>query len=260
MMPNTFPLFDALTMQPNVWLYCDYGRLGLKSLKLESELKFDPIYQVPSKPRSAANATGTNSSGRSDNSLIPNVLMVTKHTNGSINMWQISFAESSQFSTIVNVSHISRASGHRFHTDSSACHPVLPLLLTTSHHENSNSSGSDQSFVSAISGDTSRSSQSSSVEVCASELILWHVAPIGPLSKSGGIMELARINSPAALAFRKVAWFPTLLPVWVNFYMVITMRQMLLVRPNTELRNQFFKHVFHLKSVHWPLRKLPNNF
>lgn len=213
MMPNTFPIFDALTMQPNVWLYCDYGRLGLKSLKLESELKFDPIYQVPSKSRYAANATGTNSSGRSDNSLIPNILMVTKHTNGSINMWQISFAENSQFSAIVNVSHVSRASGHRFHTDSSACHPVLPLLLTTSHHESANSGGSDHSFVSAKSGDDSRSSQSSLAEACVSELILWHVASIGPLSKSGGIMELARINSPVPLAFCRVAWFPTLLPV-----------------------------------------------
>ena len=45
-----------------------------------------------------------------------------------------------------------------------------------------------------------------------SELILWRVSPVGPLSKSGGLTELARINSPALSAFTNVAWLPTLLP------------------------------------------------
>jgi len=45
-----------------------------------------------------------------------------------------------------------------------------------------------------------------------SELILWRVSPVGPLSKSGGLTELARINSPAVSAFTNVAWLPTLLP------------------------------------------------
>jgi len=45
-----------------------------------------------------------------------------------------------------------------------------------------------------------------------SELILWRVDPIGPLSKSGGITELARINSKETSAFSDVAWIPTLLP------------------------------------------------
>ena len=45
-----------------------------------------------------------------------------------------------------------------------------------------------------------------------SELILWRVDPVGPLSKSGGITELARINSQEISAFSDVAWIPTLLP------------------------------------------------
>lgn len=45
-----------------------------------------------------------------------------------------------------------------------------------------------------------------------SELILWRVDPVGPLSKSGGISELARINSPQVSSFSNVAWLPTLLP------------------------------------------------
>lgn len=45
-----------------------------------------------------------------------------------------------------------------------------------------------------------------------SELILWRVDTVGPLSKSGGVSELARINSPEISAFSNVAWIPTLLP------------------------------------------------
>ena len=49
-------------------------------------------------------------------------------------------------------------------------------------------------------------------DVFCSELILWRVDPVGPLSKSGGITELARINSQEISAFSDVAWIPTLLP------------------------------------------------
>lgn len=35
---------------------------------------------------------------------------------------------------------------------------------------------------------------------------------VGPLSKSGGICELARISSPEPSAFSNVSWIPTLLP------------------------------------------------
>jgi hypothetical protein len=45
-----------------------------------------------------------------------------------------------------------------------------------------------------------------------SELILWRVDAVGPLSKSGGVSELARINSLEMSAFSNVAWIPTLLP------------------------------------------------
>ena len=41
---------------------------------------------------------------------------------------------------------------------------------------------------------------------------MWRVESVGPLSKSGGLCELARINSPNKSAFSSVAWLPTLLP------------------------------------------------
>ncbi|CAH1397585.1 unnamed protein product [Nezara viridula] len=77
----------------------------------------------------------------------PTLSMVTKHSNGTLNLWQLTFAEKTKFS---------------------------------------------QGFC--------------------SELILWRVDAVGPLSKSGGVSELARINSPQISAFSNVAWIPTLLP------------------------------------------------
>ena len=154
-----------------------------------------------------ANAMGKNSPGQSANTLIPSVLMLTKHSNGSLNLWQISFAESSKFSTVLSVAHASRACGHRFHTNSATCHPVPPLLLTTSHH-NTPTHPRDVRKV----GDLRQGSDGRGSCGFVSELILWRVDPVGPLSKSGGISELARVDSIYADAFTNVAWVPTLVP------------------------------------------------
>ena len=64
----------------------------------------------------------------------PVVNMITKHTNGTLNLWSVMFAEKSKFSQLLNIAHNARASGHRFRVNGITCHPVLPLLLTTSHH------------------------------------------------------------------------------------------------------------------------------
>lgn len=107
---------------------------------------------------------------------------------------------------------MSRASGHRFRVNDITCHPVLPLLLTTSHHNipdtpaDSNGPYSPNLFT-----------PNKGKDVCVptgfcSELILWRVDSVGPLAQSGGVEELARINSLEISAFSNVAWIPTLLP------------------------------------------------
>lgn len=68
------------------------------------------------------------------NETAPLVSLVTKHDNGTLNLWQITFADKSKFSQVLSIGHKSRASGHRFRVNDITCHPVLPLLLTTSHH------------------------------------------------------------------------------------------------------------------------------
>lgn len=35
---------------------------------------------------------------------------------------------------MLSIGHACRASGHRFRVNDITCHPVLPLLVTTSHH------------------------------------------------------------------------------------------------------------------------------
>ncbi|XP_072938045.1 dmX-like protein 2 isoform X3 [Epargyreus clarus] len=135
----------------------------------------------------------------------PVISMVTNHTNGTLNLWQLTFDDKSKFSQVLSIGHASRASGHRFRVNDITCHPVLPLLLTTSHHN-----------ISDKERERERASSEPASAVGAgglcSELVLWRVECVGPLGKSGGVAELARVNSPHLSAFSNVAWLPTLLP------------------------------------------------
>uniref|UniRef100_A0A182QT69 RAVE complex protein Rav1 C-terminal domain-containing protein n=1 Tax=Anopheles farauti TaxID=69004 RepID=A0A182QT69_9DIPT len=137
----------------------------------------------------------------------PTISMVTKHANGTLNLWQLTFADRSKFAQVLSIGHASRASGHRFRVNDITCHPVLPLLLTTSHHNIP-----DIPAANATSTGMSRSKDVCAPSGFCSELILWRVDAVGPLSQSGGVSELARINSPEISAFSNVAWIPTLLP------------------------------------------------
>uniref|UniRef100_A0A3B4BG79 RAVE complex protein Rav1 C-terminal domain-containing protein n=1 Tax=Periophthalmus magnuspinnatus TaxID=409849 RepID=A0A3B4BG79_9GOBI len=146
----------------------------------------------------------------------PNVLMISKHDDGSLNQWAVSFAEDSAFSTVLSVSHKSRYCGHRFHLNDLACHSVLPLLLTTSHHNALRTPDVDNILAppehSLRPNRLSLGGISQDPNAIYSELILWRVEPVGPLSLSGGVSELARINSLHSSAFSNVAWLPTLIP------------------------------------------------
>ena len=76
-----------------------------------------------------------------------------------------------------------------------SCHPALPLLLTTSHQS-----------------PPGVTLPESAIGRCRSELILWKVEPVGPLSKSGGVTELTRLTSPLTDAFTHTTWLPALMP------------------------------------------------
>ncbi|XP_047120921.1 dmX-like protein 2 [Schistocerca piceifrons] len=192
---------------------------------IEEEADWDPStpakdtsQQVPSSVKSAdppvaaaqKEAGATNQEGVSADPS-PTLSMVSKHSNGTLNLWQLTFGDSTKFSQVLSIGHSSRVSGHRFRVNDITCHPVLPLLLTTSHH-NIADVNSPPTVSEAPPSPTSKPKEAYTYTGFCSELILWRVDAVGPLSKAGGVSELARINSPEISAFSNVAWIPTLLP------------------------------------------------
>ncbi|XP_047448756.1 dmX-like protein 1 [Mugil cephalus] len=228
--PVAFPTGDAISLSHSVVMYACNKNVDLAIQHGRQR----PPGNALSQTKSALISYGGQGKAAPSSSLrlsifTPNVLMISKHADGSLNQWAVSFAEDSAFSTVLSVSHKSRYCGHRFHLNDLACHSLLPLLLTTSHHNALRTPEADSIlappeacssgfFPSSSLGRGSRPSRvslgavSQDPNAIYSELILWRVDPVGPLSLSGGVSELARINSLHASAFANVAWLPTLIP------------------------------------------------
>ncbi|XP_069932132.1 dmX-like protein 1 isoform X7 [Oryctolagus cuniculus] len=216
--PVAFPTGDANSLCKSIVMYACTKNVDLA------------IQQGKQKPSGLTRSTSmliSSGHNKSSTSLklsifTPNVMMISKHDDGSLNQWLVSFAEESAFSTVLSISHKSRYCGHRFHLNDLACHSVLPLLLTTSHHNALRTPDVDnpkQPYAVNIEECSLTQQNKSTVDMAFqdpnavySELILWRVDPVGPLSFSGGVSELARINSLHVSAFSNVAWLPTLIP------------------------------------------------
>ncbi|KFP53548.1 DmX-like 1, partial [Cathartes aura] len=217
--PVAFPTGDANSLCRSIVMYACTKNVDLA------------IQQGKQKPPGLTRSSSmliSSGHSKSTNSLklsifTPNVMMISKHADGSLNQWLVSFAEESAFSTVLSISHKSRYCGHRFHLNDLACHSVLPLLLTTSHHnalispdvenaKQANDSLKSQESPVRLQSRGSANVTSQDPNAVYSELILWRVDPVGPLSFSGGVSELARINSLHVSAFSNVAWLPTLIP------------------------------------------------
>ena len=218
--PNAIPLGDAMTIGSNVDIY-NSGNMNFRDLikasqeemaekekprdaKLEEniceEVEEDEDHdgEVEEKEKEPEATKPAERKKTHKYKPAPMVSLISKHTNGTLNLWNVMFADKSKFASLLNISHRARASGHRFRVNDITCHPVLPLMLTTSHHN--------------VVNDTDDIDLGMGSEISCSELILWRVDAVGPLSKSGGITELARINSKEISAFTDVTWVPTLLP------------------------------------------------
>ena len=202
--PNAIPIGDASTMSSNISVFNPLNILNLNDLIRENENQQaeeekddeeenDNENSNDNKPPEPTKFTTVNRKYEAS----PVISMISKHENGSLNLWDATFSPETNFSQLLNISHKARVNGHRFRVNEITSHPVLPLLLTTSHHN----------MLTEPSGPPTEHN-------FCSELILWRVSPISPVSKpgSGGISELARINSRHVSAFTQVAWIPTLLP------------------------------------------------
>uniref|UniRef100_A0A8D0DHH7 Dmx-like 2 n=1 Tax=Sander lucioperca TaxID=283035 RepID=A0A8D0DHH7_SANLU len=207
-----FPTGDANSLSKNILMYAFTLTEG------ESTSAGDQGRMVQRVSHSASASAGLGSpalvsSPNPRRGISPAVMMVSKHVDGSLNQWAVTFAERSAFSNVLTVSHKFRYCGHRFHLNDQACHTVLPLLLTSSHH---NALLTPPSAPGSLEDEKQLRNAATRTfhdpNAIYSELILWRVDHIGPLSCTGGVSELARINSLHTSAFSNVAWLPTLVP------------------------------------------------
>ncbi|XP_037805529.1 dmX-like protein 2 [Lucilia sericata] len=239
--PNAFPLGDSMSMSTMVSLYntgthplvfreiannvkskdndvSEEEEILMKDESDEHEDENDDVSVQDSKGSDkndgSDDKTKESQTGSISTDISPSVSMVTKHSNGTLNLWQLSFAYKTKFTQVLSIGHVSRVSGHRFRVNDINCHPVLPLLVSTSHHnlpecENKSTTSGGSNFDSNGLNEADHVFTTSGF---CSELILWRVDSVGPLCHTGGVSELARINSPEISAFSNVAWIPTLLP------------------------------------------------
>ncbi|KAL2088919.1 hypothetical protein ACEWY4_015818 [Coilia grayii] len=224
--PVAFPTGDANSLSKNIMMY------ACTPSEVES------VAEMEQKCGGRGGASGlASTAGHSLAIMGPAVMMVSKHVDGSLNQWAVTFAEKSAFASVMTVSHKFRYCGHRFHLNGLACHTVLPLLLTCSHHNALLTPPSSQAWgeegdeaaegrghgAGGVAGRPPKGLPRKQLRNAAtrtfhdpnaiySELILWRVDHIGPLSCTGGVSELARINSLHTSAFSNVAWLPTLVP------------------------------------------------
>ncbi|CAJ1049385.1 dmX-like protein 2 isoform X3 [Xyrichtys novacula] len=224
--PVAFPTGDANSLSKNILMYA----CTLTENESAGSVEQGRMASRVSHSASASAGLGSPALASSPSprpGISPAVMMVSKHVDGSLNQWAVTFAERSAFSNVLTVSHKFRYCGHRFHLNDQACHTVLPLLLTSSHH---NALLTPPSAPGSLEGEQpptfpipkglpSRKQLRNAAtrtfhdpNAIYSELILWRVDHIGPLSCTGGVSELARINSLHTSAFSNVAWLPTLIP------------------------------------------------
>ncbi|XP_077556185.1 rabconnectin-3 alpha isoform X7 [Haemaphysalis longicornis] len=238
--PGAIPLGDAATLSHHLALYLPTAGLDLRTVLsglgawaqpsplLTPTIAPTVLVQAPAHGQQPASQGAENEESEDaprpfccQAAPTPSVCMLSKHHNGSLNLWHLTFSEESRFTHVLSIGHAARVSGHRFRINDITCHPVLPLLLTTSHHnlpKGKDPLDEEAEEEEGSSTELSDYRRRESGPVAApthgfcSELILWKVESVGPLSKSGGVAELARINSLEPSAFSNVAWVPTLLP------------------------------------------------
>ncbi|KJH47114.1 hypothetical protein DICVIV_06822 [Dictyocaulus viviparus] len=182
--PAAFPITDAASLHPNLNTFNPHEPIYFEVLRRED-----------------GKDSGSTLSGRLLEKSSNTIHVLTNHENGSLNLWHMAIDDNSNFSTILSITHMSRMCGHRFQINQIVAHPVLPLLLTTSQFR---ASETTQNTYFPIDYKQERSA--------LSEVILWKIAPVGPLCKSGGVQELARVASPFRTGFDCLGWIPVILP------------------------------------------------
>ena len=120
--PNAIPLGDASTMSSNVTVFNSRHILNVNQLIKERD-------EEEAAAAAAAAAAAEGDEGGDDQSMSvpqlsvasskryrssPVVSMISKHNNGTLNLWDVTFSPDTKFLQLLNISHKARANGHRF--------------------------------------------------------------------------------------------------------------------------------------------------
>ena len=216
--PDVFPSADAHSLLQHLILYRLPGKLNMQTVNPADQ---SGIYAHgrPTKTSILGKSSPSLSLVSVETGAHPAVAMITTHKDGSMNQWQVDFADNTAFSTLISLSHLTRLSGHRFPLTGMFPHPSLPLLLSVSTFTAKNEELAE--YDSSMNGGCKQQQGGCLVQNCQeeneysdgftfSELILWQCDSVFPLSQTGGIMELAKLTSTTQDAFDKIAWLPKL--------------------------------------------------
>lgn len=112
--PNAIPLGDAATMSHHMFMYSPHAGLDLRlaiSASSSEQIIKDKVEKnddtVPPSSLDYAQFKAYNAHSRKTlsqycalSSTTPTVCMMTKHSNGSLNLWHLSFADTSQYTQV----------------------------------------------------------------------------------------------------------------------------------------------------------------
>lgn len=203
--PSVLPPADANSLLNKLMVYCpreDKVR-ALRNVMINKGDFISTGRRKGAKPSGMALNISRSSFSSLSGGTHPTAMMISTHRDGALNLWQLSFADNSSFSTIVSVSHHLRRCGHRYPITNILAHPELPLMLSTSSHE---IEGRNDTDLFSPLGDVKGKPR----KLHCNELIVWKVESVSPLRQSGGVLELTRVNSSRPNDFMNIAWVPTL--------------------------------------------------
>jgi hypothetical protein len=149
-LPNTIPIGDAVSLSNSIYLYTDTEPIRIRNNNTNTTNANTNNNQKSTRRKARKALALNNNSGEEEpqcsgsTTQAPTqpfstgiVYMVSKHSNGTLNLWKLQFQENSKYQSLVNVSHMYRVCGHRFRVGHITSHPILPFLLTNSAKWNS---------------------------------------------------------------------------------------------------------------------------
>ena len=227
-LPNAIPVGDAISLTNSVFLYSQQMHSFATAAKsYHQQLNTAAVSDADLSERSLKILRQQKPDYQNFSGIIN---MVSKHNNGTLNLWRLQFQENSQYQSLINITHLSRISGHRYKVGDISSHPILPFLLTNSIHDphtndlsgqkqakrNSTFNYADKSYNFDLNLVYNQNVEPLHANAKSKRIqkgiIIWGVEPVGPLSITGGIYELARVDSFKENAFENIAWFPCFLP------------------------------------------------